>query len=122
MATKGVSVKGDDKVVRALRDVADEVEDLDAFERIADDLARAAARHAPKRTGRLAGSLRGDRSKSKAIVRSTLVYAGPINYGWPARNIAPSGFMQKADQEIQPRAVRELENEINDVIRRKGLR
>ena len=53
--------------------------------------------------------------------RASVPYAGPINYGWPARNIAPSGFMQKADQVMQPRAIQMLETEVNEQIRKRGL-
>src|SRR5690625_8028143 len=40
-------------------------------------------------TGTLAGTLRAGRGKTKAVVRAgsaAVPYAGPIHYGWPARN------------------------------------
>jgi hypothetical protein len=102
-----------------------EVDDLkDAFSQIAATAAQKAANFAPKRSGRLAADVRGNRAQSKAVVtagRSSISYAGPINYGWRARNIAPSGFMQKADQEMQPIALQMLEREIDSLIRKKGL-
>lgn len=53
----------------------------DAFKRVALVVAREAAVLAPKRTGRLAGSLRGTTSGFKAVVRSPLPYANVIHWG-----------------------------------------
>ncbi len=52
---------------------------------------------APKRSGRLEGSVRGRATASRAqiIVGSNVrvPYAGPINFGWFARNIQPQEFI-----------------------------
>lgn len=121
----GFQVQGLNQVVRDLQSLGLEVEDLRAaFSEIAAQGARVASLYAPRRTGRLAGDVRGNRAKSKAVVtagRASVPYAGPINYGWAARGIAPSGFMQKADQQMQPVAIQRLEQEINRQIRRRGL-
>lgn len=122
----GFKVTGLSSVVRSLRALGAEVDDLkDAFSKIADEGARRASGHAPKLTGRLAGTLRGNRAQSKAVVtagRSSVRYAGAINYGWSRRSIEPSHFMQKADAEMRPRAIEMLEDEINRQIARKGLK
>jgi hypothetical protein len=121
----GTRVEGLSRVVRQVRALGLEVEDLkDAFAKIAAEGARRAAAHAPKRSGRLAADIRGNRATSKAVVtagRASLKYAGPINYGWPKRNILASEFLQKADQEMEPRALQILEDEINQAIRQRGL-
>jgi len=123
--TSGVRVSGLTQVVRALQEVGLEVTDLkDAFSSIADRGARLAASYAPRRSGRLAGDVRGNRAKSKAVItagRVSVPYAGAINYGWRAHNIAPNPFMQKADRALRPFALRQLENAINTQIRRRGL-
>lgn len=122
----GVRVDGLNSVIRALLTMGLEVDDLKgAFAPIAAEGARIAARYAPKLTGTLAGDVRGNRARSSAHVaagRASVPYAGPINYGWRAHNITASGFMQKADQEWQPFALRRLEQEINSQISRRGLR
>ena len=122
----GFRVQGLTSVVRALQQMGLDVDDLkDAFSKIAAEGAREAASFAPRRTGRLAGDVRGNRAKSKAVVtagRASVPYAGPINYGWRARGIAPSLFMQKADQRMQPRALQLLEDEINRKIKEKEFR
>lgn len=121
----GFKVEGLNKLTRDLQALGLDVDDLkDAFSAIAAEGAELAARYAPRRTGTLAGSVRGNRAKNKAVVsagRARVPYAGPINYGWPARGIAAAGFMQKADQAMQPKALAQLEIEINRAITRRGL-
>ena len=122
----GVKVTGLTSVVRALLAVGLEVDDLkDAFSSIAQEGARLAAGYAPVQSGALAGSLRGNRARASAHVAAggaSVPYAGAINYGWRAHNISPNGFMQRADQDWQPYALRRLEQEINLQIAKRGLR
>lgn len=121
----GVRVEGLTRVIRDLQALGLEVDDLrDAFGSIASEGARLASSFAPVRTGRLAASVRGNRAKNKAVVsagKARTKYAGAINYGWPARNIKPSLFMQRADKVMQPRALKELEDAIEKKITEKGL-
>ena len=121
----GLRITGLTQVVRALKEIGLEVDDLkDAFAAIAKEAADRAASHAPKVSGRLAGNIRGNRAQSKAVViagRSSVPYAGPINYGWPARNIPANPFMQRADEEMRDRSVELLEDGINTAIRKRGL-
>lgn len=127
MAREWISTRVDNlnQVVRALLAIGLEVEDLkDAFSEIARQGAVLGARYAPRRSGALAADVRGNRARGKAVVavgRVSLPYAGPINFGWAAHGIAPSGFMQRADAELQPYALHRLEQDINDKIRAKGL-
>lgn len=121
----GYRVEGLPAVLRALKALGAEVSDLKgAFTKIAAEGAQLASRYAPKKSGRLAGDIRGNRAVSKAVIiagRSSVPYAGPINYGWERRNISPTGFMQQASNEMEPRAVQMLEDEINQQIRMKGM-
>jgi len=60
-------------------------------------LVPAIRRRAPRRTGRLAGSVRALR-KIRAVTLAVgtevrVPYAGPINFGWPARNIRAQEFI-----------------------------
>lgn len=120
-----VRVEGLSRLVRELEGLGLEVDDLkDVFSKIAADAVPVYAKHAPVRTGRLRADFRGNRAKSKAVVRvgrASVPYAKPINYGWPARNIAPADFVAAGDREMQPRALRELEAGIRNAIRRRGL-
>lgn len=121
----GFRVEGLSRVVRDLQGLGLEVDDLkDAFSKIAARGAVVMAGFTPKRSGRLAGSVRGNRAKSKAVVaagRAAVPYAGPINYGWPARGIAAAAFNVKTDAVMSPIALQLLEDDINQKIRERGL-
>ncbi len=54
---------------------------------------------APRRSGRLAGSIRALGSQTSgrvAVGKKSVPYAGVIHYGWPARNIAAQPFLEEA--------------------------
>lgn len=125
MREVGFKVTGVNEVVRDLLALGLDLDDLKgAFSEIAKEGAAKAADYAPRRTGTLAASVRGNRAKNKAVVlagRSGVPYAGPINYGWPKHHISASGFMQKASRDMEPVAVRRLEDEVNRRIRARGL-
>jgi hypothetical protein len=122
----GVRVEGLNQLTRELVRLGVDVEDLkDGMAKIADEGAELAAGLAPRKTGALANSVRGNRAKGKAVVaagsRARVPYAGPINYGWPARGIRADLFMQRADAKLQPRAVVLLEEAVQHAIRKAGL-
>lgn len=125
MALGGVRVEGLNRLVRDLQALGLEVDDLkEAFGDISSKGAEMASSFAPKRSGTLAATVRGNKAKNKAVVsagRARAKYAGAINYGWPKRNIAPSSFMQKADEYMRPFALEMLEDAIAEKIREKGL-
>jgi hypothetical protein len=120
-----VKVENLNATIRDLERLGVEIEDLkDAFSAIAREAAAVIERNTPKLTGRLSGDVRGNRAKSKAVVtagRTSVPYAGAINYGWKARGIEPARYMQSADTQYASIAVQRLEAEINHQIRRKGL-
>lgn len=121
----GVRVEGLNRLVRDLQALGLDVDDLkDVFSDIASEGARLASTFAPKRTGALAVSVRGNRSKNKAVVaagRAKVPYAGAINYGWPRRGIQASLFMQRADEVMRVRAVEMLDDGIKHKINERGL-
>ena len=126
MAGGGVRVEGLNQLTRDLLALGLTVDDLKgAFGAISAQGAALAADFAPHRTGRLARSVRGNRAKNKAVItagrKSSTPYAGAINYGWPARGIEASEFMQRADLAMRPVAVEKLEAEIDRAINRRGL-
>lgn len=118
-------VEGLNALIRQLEQVGGDVEDVkDVMASIADKGARLAAGFAPKRTGALAATIRGNRAKSRAVVtagRGRDSYAGVVNFGWPKRNIPANGFMQRADNALQPIALRDLDRGLERAIRRRGL-
>jgi len=102
-----VEVDGLRKLRRDLRALGDDLGDLkDANASTAQVVATEAARRAPTgRTGRLAGSGRGNRAAGRATVSfggAKVPYAGPIHYGWPARGIEPQPFVTDAAVATEP--------------------
>lgn len=122
---EGVRVEGLNALTRDLQKLGANLEDLkEVFGSVAREGATLASSFAPKVSGRLAGDVRGNRAKNKAVItagRASVRYAGPINYGWPARNITGALFMQKADDELSPRAVDMLDDGITKIINQLGL-
>lgn len=121
----GVRVEGLNKTLRAMQQVGVEVGDLkDVMGDIATEGARLASSFAPRRSGRLAESVRGNRAKAKAVVlagRARVPYAGVVNYGFAKRGIRPALFMQRADAELAPKAVKMLEAGLDNAVTKAGL-
>lgn len=100
--TAAVKIDGLPRLRRALREVGRDVADLKAANAKAAALVAAASSpRAPRRSGALAASVRGNRAAGRASIAAggaALPYAGPIHWGWPARNIAPNPFIVEAAQ------------------------
>jgi hypothetical protein len=98
-----IKVDGLRRLRADLRKMGEDTQDLkDANAAVAALVASAAAVRAPRgKTGRLAGSGRGNRAVGKATVTfggAAVPYAGPIHWGWPARGIEPHTFIPDAAQ------------------------
>jgi hypothetical protein len=99
-----VEVVGLSKVLRQIKQIdPDLVAELKAANRdIADDVVTTARTLSPKETGTLAGSLRPGATNRTGIVRAgsrKVPWAGPIHFGWRARNIKPNPFLYDAFDE-----------------------
>lgn len=120
-----VKVDGLKELVRDLEKSGVQVADLKAaFGGIAAEARELASGFAPRRSGKLARSIRSSTAKNYATVSaggSRVPYAGPINYGWPKRNITGAGFMQKADAAIRPRVLTDLVRAVDRLLREKNL-
>lgn len=135
-----VIVSGLREKVRQLEALGVDVEDLkDGFAAIAAEGANLASRLVKRDTGKLAGSIRGNRAKGKAVVtagRASVPYAGGINYGWGRLHsnfkhgrhatgirgaYRGSGFMQRADAALEDRAAALLEEGLNNAVTKRGL-
>jgi hypothetical protein len=101
-----VQVDGARELRRTLRKAGDDLADLTtAHGRIAAMVGRAALFGVPRRTGRLASTIRPAGTKTQAIVRaglSSVPYAGPIEWGWPRRHIRPDPYVVPAAHETEP--------------------
>jgi hypothetical protein len=121
-----IKVTGIPQLNRDLRRLGVDMEDMkNAMAQLAAMEAGAAIRFVPRRSGALAGSIRGYRTKSKAVATAgwgkTSEYAGVINYGSPGRGIAARHFMQQADRDVAPKIIPVLSAEIDQLIRERGL-
>ena len=120
-----VQVEGLREYIRALEQAGVEVEDLkDVFGEIASESAAVAAPVVPRRTGTLAGTVRGNRAKNKAVVtigKARTPYAGPIIWGWPARGIKASPVVPRTNQYMETRAPELLETGLGRLTEGLGL-
>jgi hypothetical protein len=101
----------DDRATRrGLRRMDDRIADLSVPDAELGDMVLAEARRAaPRRSGELVASLELVPAHPGVMVGTDLVYAAPIHYGWPARNIEAQPFMDDSlatigDDIVQPYA------------------
>lgn len=97
---------GTDEVRRKIRRMQDAVSKTSATSELKTMHAEAAklvqgdaARIVPVRSGTLRNTLRSTGTVKSGVVRAGFAkvpYAGPIHFGWPARNIRPNPFLYKA--------------------------
>lgn len=114
MADKALYVVGQRRFVQTMRKAGADMQQLKAVNAKAAETALPAVRSlAPHGTsGRLAGSLRTGATQKAGIVRAgrkTVPYAGPINYGWPARHIRPRTFVNDAVASTESQWAKEYE-------------
>lgn len=81
----------------------------------------AAKQQAPRRTGRLADSLKVSVRATSVAIRSPLPYAQPIHWGWPRRNIRANPFIERAIEEKGEALVDALGDGIEELARRHGF-
>lgn len=114
MADKALYVVGQKRFVQTMRKAGADMKELKEVNRRAADIAKpeAVARAPRGRTGKLAGSIRVGATQKAGIIRAgrkTVPYAGPINYGWPARHIKPRTFVNDAVTSTEGQWAKEYE-------------
>ena len=118
----GVSVSGGRQLRRALKQAGDDLADLkDAHAAAAAIVAARARANAPRKSGRLAGSVRSSGLASRAAIRAgrkPIPYAGVQNFGWPARNIAPNPFMTTAIDQTREQWLPAYKSALDDLVQR----
>jgi hypothetical protein len=133
----GVRIDGARRLRATLKRAGSDLSDLKAANRhAASTVAPVAAAMAPKRTGRLAPSVRVGATAKAGIIRAgrkRVPYAGPIHWGWLTRPNPAQGwaggpirgnpFMTRAAQVTEPTWVPIYEKELLEAIRKvKGKR
>lgn len=105
-AAGSIRVDGLRRLRADLRKAGQDTQDLkEANAAVAALVASAASARAPRQSGTLAGSGRGNRAVGRATVTfggARVPYAGPIHWGWPARGIPPQPFIPEAAQATEP--------------------
>ena len=90
-----VTVTGADAMQSSLKAAARKVDDMTAINREVAATVAAAVK-APRKTGRLAGSVRPQGTKNEAAVVVDQPYAGVIENGWAGHNISAFNFVKNA--------------------------
>lgn len=121
-----VEVDGLREVVKALRQVEGAVGDLKAANLEAAGIVRNKALDlVPRRSGRLAGTLRAAGQAGAGVVRAGnrggVKYAGPIHFGWARRNIEPQPFLFDALDDRRDEVMQAYEKNLGDIIRKHDL-
>lgn len=101
-----VQVDGVKELRATMKRAGDDLGDMkDANQAVAGMVAGHAQSAAPSRSGRLAGSVRGNRAAASAVVKvgaASIPYAGPVHWGWPGHNIEANPFAVNAAHDTEP--------------------
>lgn len=119
-----IKVTGLRETIKKLETLGASVADLKTvMNKVGNVVAGEAESLAPKKSGALAGSIRANKAKGKAVVKAgsaRVPYAGVQNYGG-YHNIQGSHFMEKALSNKQGEAIREFQSGIDRLIDEAGL-
>jgi hypothetical protein len=118
-----VRVEGLSKAMRALTRAGADAADMKSLMHEIGSIVVDAA-NPPTVSGRLAGTIRAGRGKTKAVVRAggaRAPYAGVIHYGWPARNIGAQPFLSTALNSNRSAVFERLEEGIDELLRKNDL-
>lgn len=119
-----VRVEGLSKATRALGKAGADSQDMKVLmHELGMIVVKAAS--APVLSGRLSGTIRAGRGKTKAVVRAggaRAPYAGVVHYGWPARNIEPNPFLLNALQRKRGDVFNALDSGLDELLRKNNLK
>lgn len=120
-----IEVTGAKELRAALRRAGADVRDMSKVNKaVAGTVAEEARRRSPIRSGRLRRSIRPGGRQTAGYVsagrKGTVPYAGPIHYGWPARNIAAQPFLLDAMGAKEAEVVRQYQDYIGELVVRIG--
>lgn len=111
-------LQGADNLIRTLRAASREIEDFGSVNTAsASTLRSRAASGAPKRSGRLAASLRASSDKHQAVMDyGALPYAGRTHWGWPSVGQIAQPFATNALENSEPVIVQAHERRVEQVV------
>jgi hypothetical protein len=112
-----VTLEGSANLARTLGDAGRDLGDLTpAHQAAADRVAAQARARAPRRSGRLAATIRATADKTGGTVAVGVVYAGVQEYGWPARRIPAQAYLIPAGEAAAPGLANEYGTEVQDIL------
>lgn len=118
--TDAVRVVGLPRLRKTMRQAGVDMADMKAANaKAAATIAAASRARAPSRTGRLAGSVRGNKAVGRAVVMAggaRLPYGGPIHWGWPARGIGAQPFISDAARATEPSWLPAYLDDLNQIL------
>lgn len=104
MSGPHLEIEGYNRFRRTLRRAGHDMTELrDVHSEVAQVVV--GATRAPRRTGRLASTVRPGATQRAAIVRAgraSVPYAPVIHWGWPRRGIRPNPYLSTAAQRSEP--------------------
>ncbi|WP_395153723.1 HK97 gp10 family phage protein [Ilumatobacter sp.] len=125
MTKPSIEVEGARQLKRALRQIEGGTSDLkEIHAKAAKIVEDAAVPLVPRRTGRLAASVRSSGIASGGVVRAGFAkvpYAGPIHFGWPKRNISPQPFLYDALDQRRGEVIGVYEDNVKKLIKKNNL-
>lgn len=105
----GVKVEGAARLRSTLRKAGVDMREMRETNRlVAGVIVGASTARVPKRTGRLAATVRAGATQAAAIARagnnrkSGVPYGPPIHWGWHTRHIKPNPFLSLTAQDTEP--------------------
>lgn len=118
-----VQLKGAGQLAKSLKKAGADMKDLrDLNKQAAQIVAPEAKTLAPKKTGRLAKSVRAGATQKTGVVRAgnngKVKYAGVINYGWPKHSIKATLFANKAAKNTEPQWTQVYADAVQKIINR----
>lgn len=120
-----ISVDGEAKVKAALDKVEkDLIDRLELNKDLSTELSKKASAMAPRLTGALASSVKGNPSNEKAQIlagSNAVPYAGVQEYGWPEKNIQAQPYLRPAVFDNIAYIVEKYNNYIKDTVKKYNL-
>lgn len=120
-----VSVKGAAQVRAALDKVEKDLVDRSELNKeLSTELSQKASAMAPRLTGALASSVKGNPSNEKAQIlagSNVVPYAGVQEYGWPAKNIQAQPYLRPAVFDNMDYIVEKYNKYIESIVKKYNL-
>jgi phage gpG-like protein len=102
MTADRLEIIGADRLAASLHSAAKDLTNMgDANAKAGGIVVQDARSRAPRRSGRLAGSIQATPAPDGVDIEATVVYAGVIEYGYPSRNIRAQPYLTPAVEATQ---------------------